>query len=128
MERERVDGNKRSRVRSSNVGVPDIGGDWTLTDNRGRLVTSRDFLGQYQLVYFGFTYCPDICPEQLEKMKMVLERIEKEFGDVIRPIFVTVDPRRDSVAQVDAYVREFHPKLVGLTGTEVAKARRHLNN
>ncbi|CDJ39872.1 SCO1/SenC domain-containing protein, putative [Eimeria tenella] len=99
------------------VGRPLLGGPWTLVDSSGALCSSRDFLGFYPLIYFGFSFCPDICPKELEKLAQVVELIDKEHGEVVQPIFITVDPARDTVAQVAAYCKEFHPRLVGLTGT-----------
>lgn len=107
-----------------------LGGPWSLVTADGRPVTSADFEGQYVLLYFGFTFCPDICPSELVKMSKVVDNLEKSAGSApITPIFITLDPHRDSCAQVGAYVKDFHPKMVGLTGTPaqigaVAKAFR----
>ncbi|XP_026190025.1 protein SCO1 homolog, mitochondrial [Cyclospora cayetanensis] len=102
---------------SISVGKPLLGGPWTLVDGKGALCSSSDFGGKYQLVYFGFTFCPDICPKELEKLAQVIEIIDKEYGEIVQPIFITVDPARDTVAQVADYCKEFHPRLIGLTGT-----------
>jgi cytochrome oxidase Cu insertion factor (SCO1/SenC/PrrC family) len=117
MERRRG-ANERAVVSEEVVGKPKLGGPWTLIDCRtGQPVTSEDLKGKFQLVYFGFTYCPDICPEELEKQRTVLDRVEKETGVQVVPIFITVDPRRDTCAQTEMYINEFHPRTVGLTGT-----------
>jgi protein SCO1/2 len=83
--------------------------------------TQADFANQWTIVYFGFTHCPDICPEELDKMSDVVSAIDDDSSSTavpLTPIFITCDPRRDTVPQVAAYVREFHPRLIGLTGTE----------
>eukprot|EP00922_Rhytidocystis_sp_ex-Travisia-forbesii_P005540 GHVS01008070.1.p1 GENE.GHVS01008070.1~~GHVS01008070.1.p1 ORF type:complete len:301 (-),score=21.71 GHVS01008070.1:217-1119(-) len=108
----------RGVVEVETSGTPQLGGPWTLVGRDGRVVSSSDLKGKYQLLYFGFTFCPDVCPQELEKQSLVIERLDKEFGpDVIQAIFITVDPGRDTVAQVQAYCKEFHPRLLGLTGT-----------
>ncbi|MGA9581154.1 MAG: SCO family protein [Allosphingosinicella sp.] len=97
-----------------------IGGPFTLTNQDGRQVTERDFAGRYQLLYFGFTHCPDICPTDLAVIGQALRRFEKsdpERAARVVPIFVTVDPERDTPPVIREYVSAFHPRLVGLTGT-----------
>ncbi|CAD7925082.1 unnamed protein product [Amoebophrya sp. A25] len=114
-------------VEQESIGTPKLGGPWSLYDRNGNLVTDHDFRGKYQLIYFGFSFCPDICPEEMEKQGMVIEKLDKMFGkDIVEPIFITVDPARDTVAQVDSYCSEFHPRLRGLTGTpeQVKKVTR----
>ena len=97
-----------------------IGGSFTMTDQNGRTATDRDFAGRYRIMYFGFTHCPDVCPTDLAVLGQALRRFEK--SDPARaarvvPIFVSVDPERDSPAVLKDYVAAFHPRLVGLTGT-----------
>lgn len=97
-----------------------IGGPFTLTNQDGRQVTEQDFAGRYRLIYFGFTHCPDVCPTDLAVIGQALRRFEK--SDPARaarlvPIFVSVDPERDSPAVLKEYVSAFHPRLIGLTGT-----------
>lgn len=97
-----------------------IGGPFTLTDQNGRVVTERDFAGKYRIMYFGFTHCPDVCPTDLAVIGQALRRLEKsEPAKAARvvPIFVSVDPERDTPAVVREFVSAFHPRLVGLTGT-----------
>ncbi|ANQ05757.1 Cloroquine resistance associated protein Cg3 [Plasmodium coatneyi] len=101
-----------------NIGKPLIGGDFTLFNHDGKVVTNEDFKKKFCLIYFGFTYCPDICPQELEKQTIVIEKIVKKYGDVITPVFISVDPKRDTLAQVKHYCSSFSDKLVGLTGTK----------
>lgn len=93
-----------------------IGGPYTLTDHTGKSVTEKDFQDKYKLIYFGFTYCPAVCPTELQKMAKALE-ILGPLADKIHPLFITVDPERDSVDVMSQYVAHFHPDLIGLTGT-----------
>jgi protein SCO1/2 len=97
-----------------------IGGPFALTDQDGRAVTERDFAGQYRIMYFGFTHCPDVCPLDLAVIGQALRRFEKsdpERAARVAPIFVSVDPERDTPPVLKEYVAAFHPRLVGLTGT-----------
>lgn len=94
-----------------------IGGPYTLTDHLGQQRTEADFKGMYKLIYFGFTYCPAICPTELQKMSQVLRAMPEEQRDLIQPLFFTVDPDRDTVPVMKDYVSLFHPKFIGLTGT-----------
>jgi cytochrome oxidase Cu insertion factor (SCO1/SenC/PrrC family) len=93
-----------------------VGGPFELTDHTGRIRTERDFRGQLMLVYFGFTYCPDICPADLQAIGLALDRLGHD-GDSVQPLFVTVDPERDTAEHLADYVKLFHPRLIGLTGT-----------
>lgn len=95
-----------------------IGGSFTLTDQDGRTVTDQDFRGRYTLVYFGYTYCPDICPTSLSSMATALEQLPADVEKKITPVFITVDPQRDTAEVLKSYVGNFHPRMVGLTGTE----------
>lgn len=95
---------------------PMIGGAYTLTNHRGETVTDQTFRGKTQLVFFGFTHCPDICPTALTLISDLLEQIGPA-ADRIQPIFITVDPERDTPQALARYVEAFHPSLVGLTGT-----------
>jgi protein SCO1/2 len=97
-----------------------IGGPFTLTDQDGRPATDRDFAGRYRIMYFGFTHCPDVCPTDLAVLGQALRRFEKsdpERAARVVPIFVSVDPGRDTPAVLKEYVGAFHPRLIGLTGT-----------
>jgi len=94
-----------------------IGGAFSLTDHNGKAVTEKDYAGSYTLVFFGFASCPEVCPTELQKMARVLEILGEEKAAKIQPLFITVDPERDTPEKLKEYVAEFHPKLVGLTGT-----------
>lgn len=93
-----------------------VGGPFTLVDHEGRPRTDADVRGRLLLVYFGFMSCPDICPTDLLEIARVLTMLGDE-GDAIQPLFVTLDPERDTVAALAEYVPNFHPRLVGLTGS-----------
>uniref|UniRef100_W5LSC6 Synthesis of cytochrome C oxidase 2 n=1 Tax=Astyanax mexicanus TaxID=7994 RepID=W5LSC6_ASTMX len=93
-------------------------GDFSLTDHTGKRRSKKDYRGSWVLMYFGFTHCPDICPEELEKMASVVNLLDEETNlPRVQPLFVTVDPERDDTATMAKYVKDFHPRLIGLTGT-----------
>lgn len=97
-----------------------IGGSFTLTDQNGQTVRDTDFNGRYRLIYFGYSFCPDICPVDLNWLMLGLKQFERthpELGAKIAPMLITVDPERDTPAVLATYVRQFHPRLIGLTGT-----------
>lgn len=105
-----------------------IGGPFTLIGAGGKTVTERDFRGRYMLVYFGFTHCPDICPTELQVLAQALDELGDKAKKVV-PIFISVDPERDTAQVMADYVKSFGPNFVGLTGTPdqiaaVAKAYR----
>ena len=93
-----------------------VGGAFTLTDNTGKRVTDQDYRGRYTLVFFGYTSCPDICPAGLQLMAGALDKLGAK-AERITPIFISVDPQRDTPEKLAAYVKNFDPRLVGLTGT-----------
>ena len=93
-----------------------IESEFTLVDHRGRPVTYEDFLGRWQLFFFGFTHCPDICPTTLGTVAATLDQLGPA-ADRVAPLFITVDPERDTPEVLAEYVAAFHPRLIGLTGT-----------
>lgn len=93
-----------------------IGGDFTLADKQGNVVKPQDFKGKYMLVYFGFTHCPDICPTGLLLVETVLDQLGSK-ADKIVPVFITLDPERDTPETVGTYVTHFGDRFVGLSGT-----------
>ncbi len=125
LDRGRPDGTVKTFATAAGV---EIGGPFRLTDHRGRAVSAADFLGSYVLVYFGYGFCPDVCPMDLHNIGVAVDELGADAERVI-PIFITVDPDRDTVAFLKDYVTAFHPRMVGLTGdperiAEVAKAFR----
>lgn len=99
----------------------DLGGPFSLTTHTGEAVTEKNYAGDYKLLYFGFTYCPAICPTELQKISQVMRALDKnhpELASKVQPLFITVDPERDTVDVMREYVSLFHPRLVGLTGTQ----------
>ncbi|NXV86369.1 SCO2 protein, partial [Calonectris borealis] len=93
-------------------------GDFRLLDQAGRWRRKADFRGQWVLLYFGFTHCPDICPEELGKLSRAVALLEREPGlPPVQPLFITVDPERDDAAALGRYLQDFHPRLLGLTGS-----------
>jgi protein SCO1 len=93
-----------------------VGGPFELTDQHGNRVSDRDFRGRFMLVYFGYSFCPDICPTDLAAMGAALDRLGAE-GEAVQPIFITIDPERDTVQRLADYAPLFHPRLIALTGT-----------
>ncbi|WP_119678715.1 SCO family protein [Indioceanicola profundi] len=101
------------------VAVPEgvsIGGPFALTDHTGAAVTDADYQGKFRLIFFGFTFCPDICPTELQVMAQALDVLGPAAEDV-KPLFVTIDPERDTPAQLAEYVSLFDDRITGLTGT-----------
>jgi protein SCO1/2 len=98
-----------------------VGGPFKLIDQSGKDVTDRDFRGRHMLVFFGFTHCPDICPAELQVMSAALDQLGDEAHKVV-PIFITLDPERDTQAAIADYVKHFGSNFVGLTGSPEAVA------
>src|SRR5262249_44701376 len=95
----------------------DIGGPLTLLNHDGQTPKDKDFAGKYMMIYFGFASCADTCPTELAKISDVIKRLGP-LGDEIQPIFVSVDPKRDTPQVLKTYVASFNPRLIGLTGTQ----------
>lgn len=113
---------------ATNVAPASIGGPFTLTTHEGRVVTDKDFVGKYKLVFFGYTFCPDICPTELQTIAQAMD-VMGDSGADVQPLFITIDPERDTPPVLADYVKLFHPSIIGLTGTPeqiaaVAKAYR----
>ncbi|MES2028087.1 MAG: SCO family protein [Pseudomonadota bacterium] len=96
-----------------------IGGAFQLIDQSGQARSERDYPGRLLLVYFGFTYCPDICPTDLQAIGLAMDQLGADAAHV-QPLFITLDPERDTQEQLAQYVPMFHPKLIGLTGSTAA--------
>lgn len=130
----------RAKERRKTIGKAAIGGPWELMTTTGQVKKSSDFHGKWCLIYFGFTHCPDVCPDELEKMagvvddlgndqnKHTLSKFYVQFSFIcsttekekipIQPLFITVDPERDTKEALEKYIKEFSSKLLGLTGTK----------
>src|SRR3712207_572164 len=92
-----------------------LGGAFTLTNQDGRVVSDKDFDRKYRLIYFGFTYCPDVCPVDLQNIGKAMAQLEKSdpaLAGRVQPIFITVDPERDTPAVMKQYVSAFHPRII----------------
>lgn len=97
-----------------------IGGPFTLSDHTGQEVTEKSFAGQFTLIYFGYTFCPDICPTNLQVMGVALDALaamDEKAAAQITPVFISIDPERDKGELLKEYVSNFHPRMVGLSGT-----------
>ncbi len=103
----------------SAIGVPghvQVGGPFTLTDTHGQTVTDATYRGRWMLVYFGYTYCPDVCPTELQAVAAGLDDLGP-LASKVAPLFITIDPDRDTQATLADYTKLFDDRLVGLTGT-----------
>jgi len=118
-------GPEASAPKSSSVS---LGGPFSLTDHNGRAVTDKSFHGKFMLVMFGYTYCPDVCPTQLSTASDAIDALG-EAAENVTPVFISIDPERDTVEHLKEYVSYFHPSLIAMTGSaeqikSVAKAYR----
>lgn len=106
-------------------GAVDVGGPFTLTDHTGRQVTEKTYQGTWQVLFFGYTYCPDICPTNLMTVTTALDELGP-LAERVTPIFISIDPERDTVEQLAGYHEYFHPSFAMLTGTQeqIAKVAR----
>jgi len=107
-------------------GSMSLGGPFTLVNQEGRNVTQADFKGQLMVAYFGYTFCPDVCPTELGGIASAMDLLTPEEAARVTPALFTIDPERDTPDQLKAYVTNFHPRMVGLTGTpeQVAEVAR----
>lgn len=105
--------------RTVSVGKTTVGGPYALTDQDGRPRSSADFRGRFQLIYFGYSFCPDVCPTTLAVMSDALDKMGADANRIV-PIFITVDPARDTAKVMKQYVAAFGPRFVGLTGSQAA--------
>jgi len=96
-----------------------VGGPFDLIDQGGRRRTDADFRGKLVLIYFGYTHCPDVCPTELQALSLSLDMLGTA-GDAVQPLFITVDPQRDTPPHLADYVTSFHPRLIALTGQDAA--------
>jgi protein SCO1/2 len=100
-----------------------IGGAFALTDQNGRAATDRTFAGRYRMMYFGYTFCPDVCPVDMQNVGAAMRLLEQDdpaLAAKVVPVFVTIDPARDTPAVLKTFVAAFHPRMVGLTGSQAA--------
>ena len=108
------DGSLRGPV--ATTGAAAIGAPFSLTGHHGDQVSSEDYRGQYMLIYFGYSFCPDVCPTELQDMGLAIDALGSD-GERVQPIFITVDPERDTVVALADYAPVFHPRMLGLTGS-----------
>lgn len=111
---------QNSRSGASMIGQAAIGGPFELLDQNGNTITDSDLRGSYMLVFFGYTYCPDFCPQTLLTVTTALDLLEQEAptkAEQVVPVFITIDPERDTVEAMAAYAQHFHERLLALTGT-----------
>ncbi|KAF3994116.1 hypothetical protein FT663_01616 [Candidozyma haemuli var. vulneris] len=102
------------------VGKPLIGGNFTLVDEKGNTFTQENLKNnqkKFSILYFGFTHCPDVCPDELDKLGDMLEDLKQNSNIELQPVFITCDPARDSSEVINQYLEDFHPSIIGLTGT-----------
>lgn len=113
-EKEKIQLRKEAEL-NRGVGKPLIGGPFNLITDDGVPFTEKDLVGKFSILYFGFTHCPDICPDELDKLGLMLTELKKK-GIELQPIFITCDPARDTPEVLKEYLSEFHPDIIGLTG------------
>jgi cytochrome oxidase Cu insertion factor (SCO1/SenC/PrrC family) len=111
----------QDRVRPMGSGVALVGGPFTMVNHKGEMVTEKSFLGKPMLLFFGFTFCPDICPTELQVMAAAIAELGDKGRD-IQPVLVSIDPARDTPEVLAAYVSNFGDNVIGLTGSEAQVA------
>ena len=106
-------------------GTPLVGGPFSLVDTNGKRVTDRDFRGKLMLVFFGYAHCPDVCPTELQTMSEIMDKLGPA-ADKVAPIFISVDPKRDTPDSLASYMKNFSARITALTGNddEVASAAK----
>lgn len=117
--------NPFSKKEAAQVGEAAIGGAFTLTNQNGEQISNTDFSGKFMLVYFGYSFCPDVCPADLLTITSAMQALGED-ADNIAPIFITIDPERDTVEQLHLYMQNFDPRITALTGSaeEIADAAK----
>lgn len=98
-------------------GKPMVGGPFHLKDSEGNVFSDKNLQDKFSIIYFGFTHCPDICPDELDKLGVWLDKLKSKYGTKLQPIFITCDPNRDTPEVLTQYLQDFHPDIIGLTGT-----------
>lgn len=109
--------NTQNTTQSTFIGA-DIGGSFSLINHNAEPVTEKTYKDNYNLIYFGFTFCPAICPTELQKMMLAYDSLPQNVQSKISPLFISIDPERDTTSVMKDYVALFHPDLIGLTGTQ----------
>lgn len=99
------------------AGSSEIGGPFTLVNAEGETVTDKDVITQPSLLYFGYTFCPDVCPLDVDRNAIAIELLEEQ-GKMVQPVFISIDPKRDTPQLVGEFAANMHPRMVGLTGSE----------
>ena len=118
----RAQGDTASQA-GGNLRGADVGGAFALQNGRGETISNASLKGRWRLIYFGYSYCPDICPTDVQKMAQavrLLEKAEPKAATRLVPIFITVDPARDTPAIASEFAAQFHPRMLGLSGTPQA--------
>ena len=129
-ERRRFDPRIRQIRTFDQPGGPSIGGPFELIDTNGKIVKDTDLRGKWLYIYFGFSNCPDICPNEMQKLTRMITQLDKKIGkEIWQPVFITVDPERDTPDVLKEYISDFHPRILALTGNledieRVARAYR----
>lgn len=110
-------GERKPSTPVATVNAANVGGPYSLIDQDGKTRTEKDFKDTYKLIYFGFTFCPAICPTELQKIAQALKTLPEAAQAKVQPIFITIDPERDTPAILKNYVALFDKRMIGLTGT-----------
>lgn len=117
-EKKRLEQKKKTEENFS-VGKSRIGGNFELIDTNKKIYTSQELINDkniFSIIYFGFTHCPDVCPDELDKLGEIIEKLKTD-NIILNPIFITCDPQRDTPEVIKSYLKDFHPSIIGLTGT-----------